>query len=84
MKASKIEQARKEALKFVDLSTAILKQSDAQDLLFGSKLSGQLRRSSIDLTRALAEMRDVAEHPSGKCPHGYVNWLVCRNNGGGC
>lgn len=21
---------------------------------------------------------------SGKCPHGYVNWMVCRNEGGGC
>jgi hypothetical protein len=21
---------------------------------------------------------------SGKCPHGWVDWMTCRNNGGGC
>lgn len=21
---------------------------------------------------------------AGKCPHDYINWMVCRNVGGGC
>lgn len=57
MQTSKIQQARQEALRFVDLATKLLRQSDVQTKLYGSADSGALRRSSLDLTRALAEMR---------------------------
>ena len=57
VKASKIEEARREAIRFADLAIKLLRQSDAESLLYGSAMSGQLRRSSLDLTRLLAEMR---------------------------
>ncbi len=57
MQTSKIQEARKEALRFVDLATKLLRQSDLESKLYGSADSGALRRSSLDLTRALAEMR---------------------------
>ena len=61
MKSSRIEEARREALRFADLATKMLRQLDGETLLFGGKLSGQLRRqlrrASLDLTRSLAEMR---------------------------
>lgn len=59
MQTSKIQEARKEALRFVDLATKLLRQSDVETKLYGSADSGALRRSSLDLTRALAEMRKV-------------------------
>ena len=57
MQTSKIEAARREALRFADMATKLLRQSDVQSRLYGSADSGALRRSSMDLTRALAEMR---------------------------
>jgi hypothetical protein len=57
VKVSKIEEARKEALRFVDLSTKLLRQSDKESLLFGSALSGSMKRASLDLSRSLSEMR---------------------------
>ena len=57
MQASRIQEARREALRFVDLATKLLRQSDIETKLYGSADSGALRRSSLDLTRALAEMR---------------------------
>jgi len=57
MKTSKIQEARKEALRFADLATKLLRQSDIETKLYGSADSGALRRSSLDLTRKLAEMR---------------------------
>ena len=57
MKITKIEEARREALRFADLAVKLTKQTEARNLLYGSAMSGQLRRLSMDLTRALAEMR---------------------------
>jgi hypothetical protein len=57
VKVSKIEEARKEALRFVDLATKLLRQSDKESLLYGSALSGSMKRASLDLSRSLSEMR---------------------------
>lgn len=27
---------------------------------------------------------DSGDGVGEKCPHGYMNWMVCRNSGGGC
>lgn len=58
MQVEQIKVARSLAMKFIHLADELTKSQDPQNLLlFGSKLSGALRRSSLDLTRALAEMR---------------------------
>ena len=57
MKLAQIEAARREALRFADLAVKLVKHTEAQTLLYGSAMSGQLKRASLDLTRALAEMR---------------------------
>ena len=57
MRESKIEEARREAIRFADLAIKLLRQDDVKDKLYGSALSGQLRRASLDLTRILSEMR---------------------------
>lgn len=55
-----IRKARKAAEEFVKRASAVLSETslDVTDrILYGSKLTGALRRSSLELTRALAEMR---------------------------
>jgi GT2 family glycosyltransferase len=56
----RIRFARSEAVRFIERATALLKTAHAygkEEFVDSGKLSGALRRSSLDLTRALAEMR---------------------------
>lgn len=57
MKQSKLWLAKEEAERFIALVTNLL--ADAPDTyeVCGNKKSGAVRRSSMDLTRALAELR---------------------------
>jgi hypothetical protein len=60
MNNEKITQAVREAKRFLDRHKAFaesLQQTPHGYAVFGSKESGALRRASMDLTRALAEMR---------------------------
>lgn len=70
MRRGSIDHARKEAERFLDRLTELQAAHDKHrtmqrnpgfewepDPLDGSKLSGSVRRASLDLTRALAEMR---------------------------
>lgn len=63
MKRDAIVKARAEATEFLALSEQLLTESwdaggdDRGRILVGTKLSGSVRRSSMELTRALAEMR---------------------------
>jgi hypothetical protein len=59
MKWSRIELAKVEACRFLELVNRLQKLSerDKEDALYGGVLSGKIRRSSLDLTRCLAEMR---------------------------
>ena len=52
-----VERARLFARKGEELIQATKGEGGISLLICGSKQSGQLRRSSMDLTRALAEMR---------------------------
>ena len=53
------ELARCQALarEFADLAEELERQSSTNHWVMGSKLSGQVRRKSMDLTRALADLR---------------------------
>jgi hypothetical protein len=42
---------------FTKIAGKILRSTNPQDLLHGSKLSGELRRASMDLTRSLSDLR---------------------------
>ncbi len=59
MKACDIETAMDEAERFVDRARKALAEhaGDAFGLAAGSKATGALRRASLDLTRALADLR---------------------------
>ena len=57
MQITKIEEARREALRFADLAVKLTKQTEAGNLLYGSAMSDQLWRLSMELERALVEMR---------------------------
>lgn len=59
MRAEKIWAAQREAARFAETANKLMKlpAQERDDALYKSKLSGALRRSSLDLTRALAEMR---------------------------
>ena len=57
MQITKIEEARREALRFADLAVKLTKQTEARNLLYGSAMSDQLWRLSMELERALVEMR---------------------------
>jgi len=50
----------------------------------GIKSGGDRRKAGYIRAQANAEVGAVKFQGSGKCPHGYVNWMVCRNVGGGC
>ena len=53
-----IKSAVDEAREFLKRATAVLKEAESNDYcLFGDKLTGSLRRQSMELTRSLAEMR---------------------------
>lgn len=58
MTSDKIAKAEAEAKRFL-MACKVLREADggAKWLLYGSKESGAVRRSSLDLTRCLAEMR---------------------------
>ena len=58
MKIENIIAAQVEAERFLDTCDKLLNStSEREGYLSGSALSGSVRRSSLDLTRALAEMR---------------------------
>lgn len=58
MEKSKIIEAKKEAQRFINKVDEFEKRYKNQPFaLYGSKESGAVRRSSMDLTRALANMR---------------------------
>lgn len=59
-----------------------------------SKGERGLQKSAAYVNRELLLRKSVSEVAAvgagagfrgpGKCPHGWVDWLTCRNNGGGC
>jgi hypothetical protein len=57
MRVERIKEAKGEAVRFIRQVNRLMESLNLEDRLYGSKLSGALRRSSLDLTRALAEMR---------------------------
>jgi hypothetical protein len=58
MRYENVVEARKLALEFAEKSKRLLMATtDKSGMIWGSKLSGDLRRTSMDLTRMLAEMR---------------------------
>jgi hypothetical protein len=58
MNTDTIQAALTEAKKFVGRAQATLNAAKSDEyLLFGSKMTGALRRQSLELTRSLAEMR---------------------------
>lgn len=59
MKAEKIDAAAKAAGRFMLAALAAIKRIEEDEMveITGSKETGALRRASMDLTRALAELR---------------------------
>lgn len=60
MNRGQIKEARRAAERFAALCIAAddeLRAMDSNTYIGGTKTSGALRRASLDLTRALAEMR---------------------------
>lgn len=59
MKPDTLYRCKKEAEKFLQLADKALEESNSPGsyLRASSKASGALRRSSMDLTRALADLR---------------------------
>ena len=59
MNKAKIKTAKAAARKFLDCANAVEQEQQKDECLFisGSKETGALRRASMDLTRALAELR---------------------------
>lgn len=60
MTTTKINAAIKEAQEFIKRAKAAIAEHEASGHhygMWGSKATGALRRSSMELTRALAEMR---------------------------
>lgn len=59
MKRDTLYLCKKEAEKFLHLANAAIEESNSHGeyLHVASKTSGALRRSSMDLTRALADLR---------------------------
>ena len=58
MNAKTVRTARKRALRVARLCRLVLEKHDKEEYsYFGSALTGELRRASLDLTRALADMR---------------------------
>ena len=42
-----------------------------------------VKRPSVVEPQKLAASA-INRSPTAKCPHGWTNWMVCRNNNGGC
>jgi hypothetical protein len=57
MRSERVRQAADEAAKFLRIAEMLLKSGSFTWEISGTKLSGMVRRSSLDLTRALADMR---------------------------
>jgi hypothetical protein len=58
MSPKNVKTVRNRALRVARLCKQLAaEQPDAQFSYVGSRLSGELRRASLDLTRALADMR---------------------------
>ena len=57
MTVTKIKAAIKEAQEFIKRAKVAVDEASDNYGMWGSKATGALRRSSMDLTRALAEMR---------------------------
>ena len=60
MKPDTLRQARAEALRFIERADACIidiHKANAYEYLSHGKSTGALRRSSMDLTRKLAELR---------------------------
>lgn len=58
MENKSVLKAVDEARRFVELAVVVLhEERKTQFSYFGSKYTGSLRRASLDLTRALADMR---------------------------
>lgn len=57
MQIEKIKKAQSEARRFLETVYELLESLTQKWDITGSRLSGALRRSSLDLTRALAAMR---------------------------
>jgi len=59
MTVTKIKAAIKEAQRFIKLAKVAAEEHEGSGhyAMWGSKATGALKRSSMDLTRALAEMR---------------------------
>lgn len=59
MRAQDIARVRKLAAEVTDLCAAVEREARSNDTLFysGSRTTAELRRRSMDLTRALADMR---------------------------
>jgi len=57
MTTTKINAAIKEAQEFIKRAKVAVDEASDNYSMWGSKATGALRRKSMDLTRALAEMR---------------------------
>lgn len=58
MKKTKVQEAMVEAKRFLKRANVWIELAAKDEYIeFGSKAGGALRRASLDLTRALAEMR---------------------------
>ena len=57
MKIEKVQEAMEEAIRFIDRAEKALKLMKKKKYWFASKETAACRRSSMDLTRALSELR---------------------------
>ena len=57
MKVDKIKEAIYEAERFITKAKLALEKTEGKNYLYANKENGACRRSSMDLTRALAELR---------------------------
>lgn len=57
MKREAVKKAIEEAQKFIDRAEVLMENETDHTSFWGSKASGATRRASMELTRALAEMR---------------------------
>jgi len=57
MTKTNLKKALREAEEFIRKAKLLLKEEDSVEHYPGSALSGSVRRSSLDLARALSELR---------------------------
>ncbi len=61
MNANSLDQAMTAALKFIDTAEAVRQKAKTDKILFyGSKETATCKRASMDLTRALSDLRRVS------------------------